>query len=166
MSDVFVMGNIVSLLNRRWFSQWPPASLLVAIITGFHDELRSISSLDTALWTSQKYPICFLSLELKVWDQSGKMLCNMTQQCILRPKLGKEAAKLWVCFVRTLVITFVVVKQWRYPRSRKNCNGVEARELACLKCLSTTHYIDDAKWAWWMCDFMRLYRLFILWTWN
>ena len=32
--------------------------------------------------------------EMQVWDDSGKMLCNMTQQCILRPKLAKEAAKL------------------------------------------------------------------------
>lgn len=32
--------------------------------------------------------------EAQAWDSSGKMLCSMTQQSILRPKLAKGAAKL------------------------------------------------------------------------
>ena len=32
--------------------------------------------------------------EAQLWDTRGKMLCNMTQQCILRPKLAKGEAKL------------------------------------------------------------------------
>ena len=32
--------------------------------------------------------------EAEVWDTHGRMLCNMTQQCILRPKLPKAEAKL------------------------------------------------------------------------
>ena len=32
--------------------------------------------------------------EAQLWDTSGLMLCNMTQQCILRPKLAKGEAKL------------------------------------------------------------------------
>ncbi len=32
--------------------------------------------------------------EAQLWDSRGKMLCSMTQQCILRPKLAKVAAKL------------------------------------------------------------------------
>lgn len=28
--------------------------------------------------------------EASVWDGSGRMVCNMTQQCILRPKAQKE----------------------------------------------------------------------------
>ena len=32
--------------------------------------------------------------EAEVWDSRGMMLCNMTQQCILRPKLAKAEAKM------------------------------------------------------------------------
>lgn len=32
--------------------------------------------------------------EAQVWDSRGKMMCNMTQQSILRPKQAKEGAKL------------------------------------------------------------------------
>ena len=32
--------------------------------------------------------------EAQLWDSCGKMLCSMTQQCILRPKLAKREAKL------------------------------------------------------------------------
>ena len=32
--------------------------------------------------------------EVQVWDSRGKMLCNMTQQCILRPKPSEGIAKL------------------------------------------------------------------------
>ena len=32
--------------------------------------------------------------EAQVWDRHGRMVCNMTQQCILRPKVIKEEAKL------------------------------------------------------------------------
>lgn len=32
--------------------------------------------------------------EVQLWDRDGKMICNMTQQCILRPKGAKEGAKL------------------------------------------------------------------------
>ena len=33
--------------------------------------------------------------EARVWDEKGRMVCNMTQQCILRPKMNvKEKAKI------------------------------------------------------------------------
>ena len=32
--------------------------------------------------------------EVQVWDSRGRMLCNMTQQSILRPKMAKTSAKL------------------------------------------------------------------------
>ncbi|CAF9941516.1 hypothetical protein IMSHALPRED_002764 [Imshaugia aleurites] len=71
------------------------------------DEVAAQSSLDFALriftnevdlntWNMREWSTVVggdgrTYTEVEVWDRDGKMLCNMTQQCILRPKMNKAA---------------------------------------------------------------------------
>ena len=66
------------------------------------NEVTAHSSLDSALNYSNKWSLEELSTftgeddstcaEARLWVSRGKVLCNMTQQSIQRPKLGKGEA--------------------------------------------------------------------------